>query len=116
MEAGRKQKQQQDMMMNIGGRNIKVMFRPENQIKYLTIIYIKKLHFFWSKLLIKVLPLEQEKALNKEEEVKVGEVEATQLTQRVLKYIEFIGNFVILVFMLTFISIYWCIGNWNSLL
>ena len=27
-----------------------------------------------------------------------------------LKYIEFVGNFVILVFMLTFISIYWCIG------
>ena len=27
-----------------------------------------------------------------------------------LKYIEFVGNFVILFFMLTFISIYWCIG------
>ena len=27
-----------------------------------------------------------------------------------LKYIEFIGNFVILFFMLTFISIYWTVG------
>ena len=64
---------------------------------------------------IKVLPLEQEKTQSKlgyEE----GEVEAEKLTVWVLKYIEFIGNFVILVFMLAFISIYWCIGTWSSLL
>ena len=39
--------------------------------------------------------------------------EAAKLSQWVLTYIEFIGNFVILAFLLTFISIYWCIGNWN---
>ena len=54
---------------------------------------------------IKVLPLEQE--MWREE---VDEVEAAKLTQWVLKYIEFIGNFVILVFIFFFISIYWCIG------
>ena len=54
---------------------------------------------------IKVLPLEQE---NLEEEA--GELEAAKLTQWVLKYIEFIGNFAILVFIFFFISIYWCIG------
>ena len=59
---------------------------------------------------IKVLPLEQDKPLTKVED---EEVEAAKLTQWVLTYIEFIGNFVILAFLLTFISIYWCIGNWN---
>ena len=59
---------------------------------------------------IKVLPLEQDKPLTKIED---EEVEAAKLTQWVLTYIEFIGNFVILAFLLTFISIYWCIGNWN---
>ena len=85
MIASRRQKQQLDMMMKIGVKNIKV------------------------------LPLEQEKTQSKlgyEE----GEVEAEKLTVWVLKYIEFIGNFVILVFMLAFISIYWCIGTWSSLL
>ena len=64
---------------------------------------------------IKVLPLEQEKTPSKLG-YKEEEVEAEKLTVWVLKYIEFIGNFVILVFMLAFISIYWCIGTWSSLL
>ena len=65
---------------------------------------------------IKVLPVEKNKHLDAEdvdEEVDTVEVEATKLTQWVLTYIEFIGNFAILVFIITFISIYWCIGNWN---
>ena len=61
---------------------------------------------------IKVLPLEPDKSLNTGK-VEDEEVEAAKLTQWVLTYIEFIGNFVILAFLLTFISIYWCIGNWN---
>ena len=61
---------------------------------------------------IKVLPLEQDKPLTTRT-VEEEEVEAARLTQWVLTYIEFIGNFVILAFLLTFISIYWCIGNWN---
>ena len=65
---------------------------------------------------IKVLPVEKNNHLDAEdvdEEVDTVEVEATKLTQWVLTYIEFIGNFAILVFIITFISIYWCIGNWN---
>ena len=64
---------------------------------------------------VKVLPLEQEKTLSKVD-YEEREVEAEKLTVWVLKYIEFIGNFVILVFMVAFISIYWCIGTWSSLL
>ena len=64
---------------------------------------------------IKVLPVEQEKSLGKLD-YEETEVEAERLTIWVLKYIEFIGNFVILVFMVAFISIYWCIGTWSSLL
>ena len=81
MIASQRKKQQLDLMMKIGVKNIKV------------------------------LPVEQEK-LDYEER----EVEAEKLTVWVLKYIEFIGNFVILVFMVAFISIYWCIGTWSSLL
>ena len=65
---------------------------------------------------IKVLPLEKDQPLapeDMEDEDDEGEVEAAKLTQWVLTYIEFIGNFAILVFIITFISIYWCIGNWN---
>ena len=62
---------------------------------------------------IKVLPLEQDKSLTMGKVEEDDEVEAAKLTQWVLTYIEFIGNFVILAFLLTFISIYWCIGNWN---
>ena len=61
---------------------------------------------------IKVLPLEPDKSLTTGK-VEDEEVQAAKLTQWVLTYIEFIGNFVILAFLLTFISIYWCIGNWN---
>ena len=52
-----------------------------------------------------VLPVEQLKG-----QQEVDEVEAAKLTQWVLKYIEILGNFVILVFIFLFISIYWCIG------
>ena len=62
---------------------------------------------------IKVLPLEQDKSLTMGKVEEDDEVEAAKLTQWVLTYIEFIGNFVILAFLLTFISIYWCIGNWS---
>ena len=82
MIASKRQKQQLDLMMKIGVKNIKVV------------------------------PVEQESKLGYEER----EVEAEKLTVWVLKYIEFIGNFVILVFMVAFISIYWCIGTWSSLL
>ena len=81
MIASQRKKQQLDLMMKIGVKNIKV------------------------------LPVEQEKLDYVEREV-----EAEKLTVWVLKYIEFIGNFVILVFMVAFISIYWCIGTWSSLL
>ena len=82
MIASKRQKQQLDLMMKIGVKNIKVV------------------------------PVEQESKVGYEER----EVEAEKLTVWVLKYIEFIGNFVILVFMVAFISIYWCIGTWSSLL
>ena len=82
MIASKRQKQQLDLMMKIGVKNIKVV------------------------------PVEQESKLGYEER----EVEAEKLTVWVLKYIEFIGNFVILVFMVAFISIYWCVGTWSSLL
>lgn len=65
---------------------------------------------------IKVLPVEKDQHLDAEDvdgEDDTVEVEAAKLTQWVLTYIEFIGNFAILVFIITFISIYWCIGNWN---
>ena len=76
MIASKRQKQQLDLMMKIGVKNIKVV------------------------------PVEQESKVGYEER----EVEAEKLTVWVLKYIEFIGNFVILVFIFFFISIYWCIG------
>ena len=82
MIASKRQKQQLDLMMKIGVKNIKVV------------------------------PVEQESKVGYEER----EVEAEKLTVWVLKYIEFIGNFVILVFMVAFISIYWCVGTWSSLL
>ena len=85
MIASHRQKQQLDLMMKIGVKNVKV------------------------------LPVEQDKTVSKLD-YEETEVEAEKLTVWVLKYIEFIGNFVILVFMLTFISIYWCIGTWSSLL
>ena len=75
MIASKRQKQQLDLMMKIGVKNIKVV------------------------------PVEQESKVGYEER----EVEAEKLTVWVLKYIEFIGNFVILVFMVAFISIYWCV-------
>ena len=85
MIASQRQKQQVDLMMKIGVKNVKV------------------------------LPVEQEKSQSKFD-YEETEVEAEKLTVWVLKYIEFIGNFVILVFMVAFISIYWCIGTWSSLL
>ena len=85
MIASQRQKQQVDLMMKIGVKNVKV------------------------------LPVEQEKSHSKLD-YEETEVEAEKLTVWVLKYIEFIGNFVILVFMVAFISIYWCIGTWSSLL
>ena len=85
MIASQRQKQQLDLMMKIGVKNVKV------------------------------LPVEQDKTVSKLD-YEETEVEAEKLTVWVLKYIEFIGNFVILVFMVAFISIYWCIGTWSSLL
>ena len=51
---------------------------------------------------IKILPLEDVDSPSPEE--------SRNLTQWVLTYIEFIGNVVILVFMVAFTTIYWFIG------
>ena len=53
---------------------------------------------------IKILPLEEVDTVSSPTK------ESRNLTQWVLTYIEFIGNVVILVYMVVFTSVYWFIG------
>ena len=57
---------------------------------------------------IKILPVPMDEDANKE--VSSNANDDRNWSEWALKYIEFIGNFVILFFMLTFITIYWTVG------
>ena len=57
---------------------------------------------------IKILPVPLDEDADKE--VSSNANEDRNWSEWALKYIEFIGNFVILFFMLTFITIYWTVG------
>lgn len=57
---------------------------------------------------IKILPVPLDEDANKE--VSSNANDDRNWSEWALKYIEFIGNFVILFFMLTFITIYWTVG------
>ena len=57
---------------------------------------------------IKILPVPLDEDADKE--VSSNANDDKNWSEWALKYIEFIGNFVILFFMLTFITIYWTVG------
>ena len=57
---------------------------------------------------IKILPVPLDEDADKE--VSSNANDDRNWSEWALKYIEFIGNFVILFFMLTFITIYWTVG------
>ena len=57
---------------------------------------------------IKILPVPLDEDADKE--VSSNANDDKNWSEWALKYIEFIGNFIILFFMLTFITIYWTVG------
>ena len=59
---------------------------------------------------IRIQPMEEDTGHENKKIVTEKVVTEKKPLEYGLKYIEFVGNFVILFFMLTFISIYWCIG------